>query len=175
MSVLMSLMMLLFSLSCPAVWQTHQRTKTYTQGHRPPMKLVSGEYCDGSHKRFRPRCAGRNWVTGQWDVQHAKRSALTHGPALDVTVGKNGTILSDPPKRQGHCPQRRQQTGIKAAATSGRGFPMHHRRELYLRGQGRERSQWPAQSRPRNQVQGAYNKNETITKSRRPPRATSPL
>lgn len=106
MSVLLSLMMLL-SLLPTAVLADESATKTYTKVTSAD-ELVTGEYVMVANNGYAPGVLDGTWVTAVAVTAANDQVIDPTGGVWTLTVGKNGTILSDA-NGKAIAPQRRQQ------------------------------------------------------------------
>ena len=93
MSVLLSLMMLL-SLLPTAVLADESATKTYTKVTSAD-ELVTGEYVMVANNGYAPGVLDGTWVTAVAVTAANDQVIDPTGGVWTLTVGKNGTILSD--------------------------------------------------------------------------------
>ena len=113
MSVLLSLMMLL-SLLPTAVLADESATKTYTKVTSAD-ELVSGEYVMVANNGYAPGVLDGTWVTAVAVTAANDQVIDPTGGVWTLTVGKNGTILSDA-NGKAIAPKGGNNNGIKSGS-----------------------------------------------------------
>ena len=160
MSVLLSLMMLL-SLLPTAVLADESATKTYTKVTSAD-ELVTGEYVMVANNGYAPGVLDGSWVTAVAVTAANDQVIDPTGGVWTLTVGKNGTILSDA-NGKAIAPKGGNNNGIKSGsyqwavdfdATDG---------TFTFAGQGDDTVKLASNASSENKFR-AY-KNETITKT----------
>ena len=146
MSVLLSLMMLL-SLLPTAVLADESATKTYTKVTSAD-ELVTGEYVMVANNGYAPGVLDGTWVTAVAVTAANDQVIDPTGGVWTLTVGKNGTILSDA-NGKAIAPKGGNNNGIKATATGGPWISMPPTGPLPSPDRAMTRSSWPATPAPR--------------------------